>query len=210
MLEFAAPIISEKHPTTQYLWQDCPKHQEDQIREERNTPNPYEALYVKELSELLKQSKMVGIYHFNAINSRANRKAWQNARRLKMDLKTYEPVMVKGALKDSPWENLTFFLGGTFARDGLRLVFSPSVNADALFQFEKKVTEAFLMAAVVENRILDRRELEQLSKMPPLESLLAETLAILNSPTQKTLQLLNSNQQKLSTNLSQYIKDKTS
>merc|ERR1712223_2216551 len=51
--------------------------------------------------------------------------------------------------------------------------------------------------------------IEELIKMPPLESLLAETVAILNSPAQKTSQLLGSNQQALSTNLSQYIKDQS-
>lgn len=65
------------------------------------------------------------------------------------------------------------------------------------------------MAAVVDNRIIDRTGIEELIKMPPLESLLAETVAILNSPAQKTSQLLGSNQQALSTNLSQYIKDQS-
>jgi len=29
MLEFAKPIFSHKHPTTEYLWQDCPRIEED-------------------------------------------------------------------------------------------------------------------------------------------------------------------------------------
>ena len=62
---------------------------------------------------------------------------------------------------------------------------------------------------MVENRILDRAGVEALVKMPLLESLLGETVALLNSPAQKTSQLLNSNQQALSTNLSQYVKDKS-
>ena len=66
-----------------------------------------------------------------------------------------------------------------------------------------------ITAAVVDNRIIDRTGIEELIKMPPLESLLAETVAILNSPAQKTSQLLGSNQQALSTNLSQYIKDQS-
>ena len=63
---------------------------------------------------------------------------------------------------------------------------------------------------MVENQILDRDEVEAAAKLPELEVLLAETLAILNSPAQKTLQLLNSNQQNLTTNLSQLIKDQKS
>ena len=66
-----------------------------------------------------------------------------------------------------------------------------------------------ITAAVVDNRILDRAGIEELIKLPPLESLLGETVAILSSPAQKTSQLLASNQQALSTNLNQYIKDKS-
>ena len=115
------------------------------------------------------------------------------------------------------WENLIFFLdgankdraGGT-KEVGQRFTFGREIDAKSLLQFEKKVPEAYLIAAVVENRIIDRAGVEELIKMPPLESLLGETVAILNSPAQKLSQLLNSNQQALSTNLGQYIKDQSS
>lgn len=212
MLTLAEPKIPEKYPTTQFQWQDCQKKEEDKTTGIDNTPNAYEALYVKEMLELFETSKMVGIYHFNAIENRAYRKAWQNGRRLKMELKTYEHKMVKGGLEGTVWENLTFFLSGCNDyghNSGLRMTFCKDVLADKLLQYEKKVPEAFLIAAVVENRILDRGEVDKLAKMPPIESILGETVAILNSPAQKTLGLLNSSQQALSTNLSQYIKDQS-
>ena len=108
-------------------------------------PNAYEALYVKDLVNYMETSKMIGIYHFNAIGTRNYRKAWQNARRLQMDLETYEPVMVKGALDGTRWENLLFFLKGTNPKDGQRFVFSPEILPKSLLQFEKKVPEAYLM-----------------------------------------------------------------
>ena len=46
--------------------------------------------------------------------------------------------------------------------------------------------------------------------MPPMEDLLAQTSAILKMLIQKTSQLLGSNAQQLSTNLSQYVKDRSS
>lgn len=209
MVEFAKPVFSEKHPTTEFLWQECPRIEEDLKSQKESEPNAYEALYVKDLVNYMETSKMIGIYHFNAIGTRNYRKAWQNARRLQMNLETYEPVMVKGALDGTRWENLLFFLKGTNPKDGQRFVFCPEILPKSLLQFEKKVPEAYLMAAVVENRILDRAGVEELVKMPPLESLLGETVALLNSPAQKTSQLLNSNQQALSTNLSQYVKDQS-
>ena len=43
-----------------------------------------------------------------------------------------------------------------------------------------------------------------------MEDLLAQTSAILKMPIQKTSPLLDSNAQQLSTNLSQYVKDRSS
>ena len=112
-------------------------------------PNAYEALYVKDLVNYMETSKMIGIYHFNAIGTRNYRKAWQNARRLQMNLETYEPVMVKGALDGTRWENLLFFLKGTNPKDGQRFAFCPEILPKSLLQFEKKVPEAYLMGNYV-------------------------------------------------------------
>ena len=53
-----------------------------------------------------------------------------------------------------------------------------------LLQLEKKVPEAYLLAAVIENRILDKGEVEHLANLPPLDRLLGETVNILNTPAQ--------------------------
>ena len=64
-----------------------------------------------------------------------------------------------------------------------------------------------VLGAVVEDRILDRAQVADLAQMPPKDSLLGEIVALLNMPSQKMSQLLNHNQQSLSQNLSQYVKD---
>ena len=68
----------------------------------------------------------------------------------------------------------------------------------------------FLSAVGIDDRILDRNGVNEMINMPPMEDLLAQTSAILKMPIQKTSQLLGSNAQQLSTNLSQYVKDRTS
>ena len=70
-----------------------------------------------------------------------------------------------------------------------------------------KALNHVVLGAVVEDRILDRAQVAELSQMPPKESLLGETVALLNMPSQKLSRLLNHNQQSLSQNLSQYVKD---
>ena len=74
--------------------------------------------------------------------------AWQNGRRLKMELKTYEHKMVRGGLTGTVWENLTFFLSGCKEHgpnSGLQMTFCKEVLADNLLKYEKKVPEAFLI-----------------------------------------------------------------
>ena len=70
MVEFAAPQFTEKHPTTENLWMDCPKSLE--VRTEKS--NAYEAIFVQELKRFMQDSKMIGVYHFNAITNRNYRK----------------------------------------------------------------------------------------------------------------------------------------
>ena len=64
-------------------------------------------------------------------------------------------------------------------------------------------------AAVAEGRILDRAGLLKLQNLPSIDVLRGELCSILQMSAQKTLRLLQSNQQNLSANLTQYVKDQT-
>ena len=66
-----------------------------------------------------------------------------------------------------------------------------------------------ILAVGVEDRILDRKGLQDLADLPPMDQLLSQTAAILKTPIQKTHQLLGSNLQTLSSNLDQYVKDQS-
>ena len=64
-------------------------------------------------------------------------------------------------------------------------------------------------AAVAEGRILDRAGLLKLQNLPSIDVLRGELCSILQMSAQKTLRILQSNQQNLSANLTQYVKDQT-
>ena len=59
----------------------------------------------------------------------------------------------------------------------------------------------------MENHLLSKRQLQELAKMPPIDALRVELCAVLSSPAQKSAALLSGNQQALSTNLAQFVKD---
>jgi hypothetical protein len=49
LIEVSTPLHTPKHPTTEILWQDCPKHNEELEEEAKKQPNDYEMIYVREL-----------------------------------------------------------------------------------------------------------------------------------------------------------------
>ncbi len=56
-------------------------------------------------------------------------------------------------------------------------------------------------------RFLSKKQLQNLAAMPHIDVLRGELCSILQSPARKTVSLLGSNQQALSMNLEQYVKD---
>ncbi len=235
MLEFATPKFTNPHETTENLWRDCPRHEEVQELKENLEPNPLEYLYAMQCRELFENSAMIGFFHTNTIKNAAFRRAWQTGRKMGLEAKRYERVMIKKAIEGTKWEPLMSLMSYGFDPPGLKtgyferhtIVFSKDVKAGALLQLEKKVAECYFMgekivrvfygvarlqlylfsAAVVEDRILDRAGVKKLNEMPPLDVMLGQTCSLLQMPAQKTRQLLQSNQQNLSTNLKQYIQD---
>ena len=94
MVEFAAPQFTQKHPTTEHLWMDCPREEEEESLRRKAKPNAYEAIYVKELKKLMEDNKMVGLYHFNSVTNR-------NYRKVILSTKcTYSAILVTFALTD--------------------------------------------------------------------------------------------------------------
>ena len=75
--------------------------------------------------------------------------------------------------------------------------------------FSTKVPEFQLLAVVVHGRILSKSGVQDLVNMPDLATQRAELSALLSFNQRKTLSLLGANQQSLSTNLDQYVKDRT-
>ncbi len=208
LLEVTKPVHTPKHPTTEHLWRDCPKREDELASEAKKVPNDWEMLYVRQMEEYLRESKMVGIFHANSVKLRPAKRAWQAARRAGMELCEYEYVMGRAALMGTKWDNLMHFFD-TCANGTQHLCFSKEVKVKKLLDLDKKMPEYLLLGAVIENRLLSRRELQEYLKMPPLDTQLGQLCAILEMPVQKTVSQLGSSQQALSRNLDQYVKDQS-
>jgi hypothetical protein len=89
------------------------------------------------------------------------------------------------------------------------LLFSPTVEPAKILRYVKKVPEFSLLACIVENRILSRDQLAAMVNMPDLATSRAELAGLLAHHQRRTLTLLQANQQQLTVNLNQLIKDRS-
>ena len=135
--------------------------------------------------------------------------AFQNARRAGMELKGYNYSMANSALPGSKWECLMHFWDTNVSAFYQWIVFGKEANVNKLFKLEKKIPEMYLLGAIVEDRFMNKAQLQEYAKLPNIEQLRGELCSILQHPLKKTSSLLQSNQQSLSQNLEQYVKDQT-
>merc|ERR1712179_217611 len=171
--------------------------------------NQLEMVYVKEMMELFHSSQMIAFYHTNPIANCNFRKAWQNGRRMGMELKRFNMRVGKNGLRGTRWENcLHFFHSAPGDGNEQPILFSPDVKAKSLLSFEKKVPEFHLLGAVVHGRILSRAGVMELQGIPDLAAQREQLVALLGSNQASLTQLLGSNQQQLASNLEQLIKEK--
>ena len=211
IIEFSRPEYTPVHPDTSLLWRDCPREAEMAELAEEEQPNAWEMLYVEELGSYLGKSKMIGVFHANSIEPRNRHKAWQHAKRAKMDLAFYNRVIAEKALSGTKYENLLHFWRSCPFMSEQFVVFSPEVDPGAVLRLEKKIPEMYLMAVVVENRMLKKKQVQQLAESGlTLESARAELAGILQSPASRLSGLLGNPAMKLSLSLQQYVKDNNS
>jgi len=211
MLAVSKPQWAEEQ-TFQDLWKNCEYvERETEKQEWQFQINQLEKFYVKEMVEQFENSQMIGFYHNNPITKNMKwHSAWQNARRAGMELSKYHYRVGMAGLKGTKWENcLQFWFKFSGDMNLQPIVFSPTLNPDLLLKYERKIPEFTLLGAVVGNQIFSKKQVQDLKKLPSLERSREEMVALLGHQQQRTTQLLQSNQQQLSTNLSQLIRDRS-
>ncbi|TRY61765.1 hypothetical protein TCAL_01800 [Tigriopus californicus] len=207
LLALSAPSHPHPHPTTATLNQACPLEREMQELMVKEQPSPLEVLYGEELRQWMERSRMVGLYHANVMTYYPARAAFQNARRLGMELKQYNLQSGLAGLTDTRWENLLHFWYTNVSNQ--YLTFGHELHPKQLLTFEKKSPFLFLIGAVIEGRILDRGQVQELTALPPLDALRGELCSILQMPARKTSSLVGRHSQVLSQHLEQYMKDQS-
>ena len=171
--------------------------------------NQLERFYVEEMMDLFRTSKMIAFYHTNPIARCNFRKAWQNGRRMGMELRRFSQRVGKAGLRGTEWENcLHFFIDREHDHE-LPILFGPEIKPKQIITFEKKVPEFHCLGAVIYGRILSRKQVMDLKDVPDLAHQHQQLASLLSANQTKLSGLLQSNQGQLARNLEQYLKDKT-
>jgi len=209
LLAVAAPRYSPPQ-TIEELPDSCEMaEKEEERREWKEHINQLEKFYVQEMVEMFEKSEMIAFFHTNPIKEADWRKAWQNGRRAGMELQRFQRRVGVAGLRGTKWENCLHFFMNFPGEHTQPILFSPKTDPKKLLAYERKVPEFQLLAAVIHGRILSKAGVQELVTTPDLATQRAELSALLTFNQRKTLSLLGANQQTLSTNLDQYVKDKT-
>ena len=127
-----------------------------------------------------------------------------------MALRNYNDSIADAVLRGSKWECLLHFWRTNPVLSEQWLVFGPRVDPAGLLRMARRTPDLYLLAAVVENRVLKRAALQEMAAArPTLESARAELSAVLQAPAGKAAALLAANPAALSASLTQYVKDRS-
>lgn len=138
--------------------------------------NPYEVIIAKEVINWLQHSKLVAIFHINSINSDDIFKVKVAFHKENMHLKSYGMTIMEKAMIGNQYEPLLPLFSSKNC-----IVFSEEAKIGQLLKIVKKTPQLILLAGVVENRLLSKNELVDLSKLPNLTTARAQFVGVLNS-----------------------------
>jgi len=173
------------------------------VGETEKEVNPYEVIIAKEVVNWFNQSKLVAIFHVNSISSDDMFKVRVAFHKENMHVRAYGKGIIKKAMKGNQYEALM----PLFNSKNL-IVFSEEAKIGQLLKIVKKTPQLILLAGVVENRLLSKNELVDLSKLPNITTARAQFVGVLNSVGAGLLGNLQSHQTNLCSLLDLHAKSK--
>ncbi len=166
--------------------------------------NPYDVIIAKELVNWLDNSKMVGIFHINSINSEDIFNLKVALHKENMQFKAYGKSILRKAMVGSQYQTLLPLFNAKNC-----MVFSPEAKISQLLKIVKRTPQLILLAGVVEKRLLSKNELVDLSKLPNITTARAQFVGVLNSVGAGLVSNLQAHQTNLCSLLDLHAKPKT-
>jgi large subunit ribosomal protein L10 len=151
-------------------------------------------LLIKEISEsriknTLKQSNALFIVKYSGLSSPSMSMLRQNLKSANATLFVVKNSVARRALKDSGLDALITSVEGpcglVFAKE------EPVGVSKVLFNFSKTNEQLKLDGGFLQDKILEKKDIETLAKLPSKQALRAQVVMVLNSPIQGLVIALN-------------------
>jgi len=160
---------------------------------------------VKELSDKFGAAKALYLADFRGISVEGLTTLRNNLRQKAGVLSVVKNTLAKKSIENTPYESLQKHIDGPTA-----IIFSnedPAATAKVIIDFKKKNNFLGIKSGWLSGKILSEKEIEQISKLPSREELMAKILATFKAPHSGLVNTLSGVHRKL-LNVLIAIKDK--
>lgn len=144
---------------------------------------------IDEIKEKIEKAQSVVLVDYRGLNVSELTDLRKKYREAGIEYKVYKNTMMRFAFKDSGLEGFNEFLKGPSA-----IAFGyddPVTPAKISAEFAKENDKLEIKAGVVDGKIIEATEVENLAKLPSKEVLVAQALGGLNAPIQGFANVLN-------------------
>ena len=158
---------------------------------------------VKNLKQNFKDSEGVVVTHYLGLNNSELTELRIKVKEVGAKFCVAKNSLIKLASKDTPYEALTEFFKGPTA-----LVFSkdPIAGIKAVKKYSDDNAKLLFIKASLNEKVIDQKEYENLSKLPSLDEIRAKLTAYLIAPHQQLVHILNAAGTELVGTLDNYSK----
>ncbi len=143
----------------------------------------------------IKESGIFLVVKYSGLSSPDLTSLRQTLKKVRANMFVVKNTVARRALKEAGFESIIKSIEGPC---GLIFVQDEPVSASkVLYNFAKDREALKLEGGVINNRIIDRKEIEMLAKLPSKEVLRAQVVGGLKSPITRIVLVLNGNLRKL-------------
>ncbi|KAI9584074.1 39S ribosomal protein L10, mitochondrial [Glossina fuscipes] len=163
--------------------------------------NPYNDIIAREVRNWFDHSSMVGIFHLNSMKAEDFFDVRVQLHKQGMHLKSYGQKIINKAIKDSRYEAILPLFDSSHC-----IVFAPHQKVGLLLRTTRKVPQMVLLAGMVDNTLLSRKDFIAYAQLPGIQAAQAELVNTLNISARSVVQNLETHQNNFVNILEHYAK----
>uniref|UniRef100_A0A1A9W0K4 Large ribosomal subunit protein uL10m n=1 Tax=Glossina brevipalpis TaxID=37001 RepID=A0A1A9W0K4_9MUSC len=163
--------------------------------------NPYNDIIAREVRNWLDHSSMVAIFHLNSIKADEIFDVRVQLHKQGMHLKSYGQKIVSKAVEGSRYEAILPLFDSQHC-----IVFAPHQKVGLLLRLTRKVPQMILLAGIVDNTLLSRKDFMAYAQLPGIQTAQAELVNTLNISARSMVQNLEAHQNNFVSILEHYVK----